>query len=158
MLETCYWSVSNASPQQGNIVDEIGSLFDDAVRIRMISDVPVGIISGGLDSSAIAASMKDQIGESDDLNVLSVVSGSQLDESRFVDIMSDFLGSEAHKITLIGILNAVGLLKKVTWHNDTPLGSFSNAAHYLMMKRANELGVTVILSGQGERGAMDKNT
>ena len=153
VVETCYWSVSNASPYQGNnIVDEIGSLFDDAVRIRMISDVPVGItLSGGLDSSAIAASMKDQIGESDDLNVLSVVSpGSQLDESRFVDIMSDFLGSEAHKITLDwNPTDAVGLLKKVTWHNDTPLGSFSNAAHYLMMKRANELGVTVILSGQG---------
>jgi asparagine synthase (glutamine-hydrolysing) len=40
-------------------------------------------------------------------------------------------------------------MRKVTWHNDSPLGSFSNVAHYLLMKKAHELGITVILSGQG---------
>ena len=38
---------------------------------------------------------------------------------------------------------------KLSWFNDEPLGSFSTIAHYLLMKRARDLGVTVLLSGQG---------
>ena len=152
-IETCYWSVSDALPYKGNdVVGDLRDLFYDAVRLRMISDVPVGVtLSGGLDSSAIATAMNDHLGGSGNLNILSVVSpGSDLDESPFIDIMSDYLGTEAHKVTLDwNPVEAVSLLKKVTWHNDTPVGSFSNAAHYLMMKKANELGITVILSGQG---------
>ena len=44
---------------------------------------------------------------------------------------------------------AISLLKEVSWFNDSPLGSFSNVAHYLMMKKAHEFDIKVILSGQG---------
>lgn len=152
-IEKCYWSVSNALPYEGDdVVGDVRKIFYDSVRLRMISDVPIGVtLSGGLDSSAIAGAMKDHLGGVGNLNILSVVSpGSDLDESPFIDIMCDYLGAKAEKVTLDWSPDeAVALLRDVTWHNDTPVGSFSNVAHYLMMKKANDLGITVILSGQG---------
>jgi asparagine synthase (glutamine-hydrolysing) len=148
-----YWNVLEADSYTGDdLVNHTKELFNDAVRLRMRSDVPVGVtLSGGLDSSAIASSMKEHLGCSDNLNILSVVSpGSKLDESEFIDEMADYLGAKIHKIELNwSASEAVELLQKVTWYNDSPVGSFSNVAHFLMMKKAYELGITVILSGQG---------
>jgi len=148
-----YWNVRDAEPYTGSdLADHVRELFNDSVRLRMRSDVPVGItLSGGLDSSAIASSMKQHLGSSDKLNILSAVSpGSKLDESEFIDEMSSYLGAKAHKVNLNWTASeAVELLKIVTWHNDSPVGSFSNVAHFQLMKKAKELGITVILSGQG---------
>jgi len=148
-----YWNVLDAPAYTGNdLVGHTKDLFNDAVNLRMRSDVPVGVtLSGGLDSSAIASSMKQHLGSADNLNILSVVSpGSELDESEFIDEMADYLKAKIHKIELNwSASEALELLKKVTWHNDSPVGSFSNAAHYLMMEKAHDLGITVILSGQG---------
>lgn len=150
---TRYWNVLDAAPYSGNdLVNHVKELFNDAVSLRMRSDVPVGVtLSGGLDSSSIASSMKKYLGDSGQLNVLSAVSpGSDLDESEFIDEMVGYLGVKVNKVEFNwGADEAVELLKKVTWYNDSPVGSFSNVAHYLMMKKAKELGITVILSGQG---------
>src|SRR6476659_10261525 len=55
-----------------------------------------------------------------------------------------------HRVSIeLGPDNAIPLLEKTTWHNDEPIGSLSNVAHYLLMEKARELGITVILSGQG---------
>ncbi|PWY56594.1 asparagine synthase (glutamine-hydrolyzing) [Legionella qingyii] len=148
-----YWNVLDAEPFEGdNLHEHVASLFQDAVNIRMKSDVPIGVtLSGGLDSSSIAAMMQQHLGSAANLNILSVVSpGSKLDESVFIDKMAHFLGAKVHKLELSwSPTDAIDLLKKATWHNDAPLGSFSNVAHYLMMQKAHELGITVILSGQG---------
>jgi asparagine synthase (glutamine-hydrolysing) len=150
---TRYWNVLDAEPYSGdNLVGHVKELFNDSVKLRMRSDVPVAVtLSGGLDSSSIASSMKQYLGTTGQLNILSVVSpGSNLDESEFIDEMADYLHEKVNKVELNwSASEAVSLLKKVTWHNDSPVGSFSNVAHYLMMKKAKELGVTVILSGQG---------
>ncbi len=148
-----YWSVLKSSNYSGDdLVGHIKDLFNDSVRLRMRSDVPVGVtLSGGLDSSAIAASMKEHLGSSENLNILSAVSSnSKLDESEFIDEMAVFLKAKVHKVDMNwSSSEAIELLNKVTWYNDSPVGSFSNVAHYLLMEKAHELGITVILSGQG---------
>ena len=148
-----YWDVLDKKPYSGDdLVGHVQSLFDSSVQIRMRSDVPVGVtLSGGLDSSSIAAAMKRHLGSSDNLHILSAVSPqSDLDESKFIDIMAESLNAKIHKVELNwGADEAIELLKKTIWHNDAPIGSFSNVAHYLLMKKAHELGITVILSGQG---------
>lgn len=126
-------------------------LFADAVRLRLRSDVPVGMtLSGGLDSSLIAHAMKEQLGHSN-FTVLSAVSpGAKEDESRFVDIMAKACGLNVTKIELgWQPEDALGLMARATWCNDAPLGSFSNVAFYLLMQAAQQQGVKVILSGQG---------
>jgi len=149
-----FWDVFSGDGELSfdEAVQKSKELFSDAVKLRMRSDVPVGVtLSGGIDSSAIAAMMKATLSEGQELKILSAVSpGSAHDESEFIDIMADALGVSAQKVQLGWEPHeAIDLMRTVTWHNDSPLGSFSNVAHYLMMEKAQELGITVILSGQG---------
>lgn len=130
---------------------EFRALFDDAVKLRLRADVPVGVtLSGGLDSSLICQAVRHQL-QRDDFFVLSAVSpGSPGDESRFVDIVADHYGLAVNKVDLRwSPEETLALMHKTTWHNDAPLGSLSNVAFYLLMSKAHEKGVKVILSGQG---------
>lgn len=149
-----YWDVhkSEILPNTSDVERYTKELFDDAVRLRMRSDVPFGVtLSGGIDSSAIASVMKNYLAGEQELNILSAVTpGSRQDESKFIDIMGKYLQSKVHKVQLgWDPKDTWDLMRKATWHNDSPLGSFSNVAHYLLMQKANQLGITVILSGQG---------
>jgi asparagine synthase (glutamine-hydrolysing) len=153
-----YWNIiredhpSDADVSEDEIAEEIRDLFCDAVRLRLRSDVPVGVlVSGGIDSSAIAVSMQHLLGKDTNLNLIGMVSNdSKCDESPFIDILSRHLGIGVHKVNLdIGPQDAMVQLEKVCWHNDQPVGSFSHVAHYLLMKKAADLGVIVVLTGQG---------
>lgn len=153
-----YWCVSREelrpSPavSDDELAEEIRDLFCDAVRLRLRSDVPVGVlVSGGIDSSAIAASMQHILGKDANLNLIGMVSSDQkCDETPFIDILSRHLDIDVHKVNLdLGPKEALAQLEAVCWYNDQPVGSFSNVAHYLLMKKAADLGVTVVLTGQG---------
>jgi asparagine synthase (glutamine-hydrolysing) len=150
-----FWSVPEHDIFDGDLerrVDGVREMFIDAVRLRLRSDVPVGVLlSGGLDSSSIAAAMQLVLGKDADLHVLSAVSDDpHYDEQPFIDRMATRLGCPVHKFPLrFQPEEAFRLLDTVTYYNDEPVGSFSTVAHYLLMQRARELGVTVILSGQG---------
>ncbi len=133
-------------------VEKVRSLFLDAVRLRLRSDVPVGVLlSGGIDSSAIACAMHSMIDQDVDMNLLSVVSDNKdFDESPFIDKVGAYLKRKIHKVSLsVDPKNMLDLLKTVSWFNDEPIGGFSTLLHYLLMGKAKELNITVILSGQG---------
>ncbi len=133
------------------LIQQVHDLFHDAVRLRLRSDVPVGLLlSGGVDSSAIATAVHAQKGGADVAMLAAVSSDDRFDESRYVDIVARHLGHEVHKVHMdLGADEAFDLLERVTWHNDEPIGSFTTVAHYKLMEAAKQLGVTVVLSGQG---------
>lgn len=135
-----------------NQIDCVRETFIDSVRLRLRSDVPLGVLlSGGIDSSSIAAAMQSIFGKGSDLNLISAVSrDARYDESPFINLVARHLGRTVHKVVLDDDPhNLFALLPQVCWANDEPIGSFSTVAHYLLMQRAQEIGVTVILSGQG---------
>lgn len=150
-----YWQLSDRSAEfssEESLIENLRELFFDAVRLRLRSDVPIGILlSGGLDSSSIATATQTILGSNNQLNLLGSVSNdARYDESHFMDIMGTYLHNPVNKVTLdLEPESAFDYLEKVCWFNDEPVGSFSNIAHYLLMEKAQELGVTVILSGQG---------
>lgn len=150
-----YWNFPTEqvdSLSEKTLIEQIQELFIDAVRLRLRSDVPVGVLlSGGIDSSSIASVMQKILGKDAELKLLSAVSkDSRYDESLFIDCMSKYLNCDVRKVVLdFQPDQAFDYLEQVCWFNDEPVGSFSNVAHYLLMKQAKELGVTVILSGQG---------
>lgn len=126
-------------------------LFESAVRLRLRSDVPVGVtLSGGLDSSLITHAMRTELGHSNFTVLSAVAPGQAEDESKYIDIMRDAYGLKVTKIAMDWKPeDALALLAKATWCNDSPLGSFSNVAFYLLMQAARAHEVKVILSGQG---------
>ena len=132
-------------------VDETRALLDDAVRIRLRSDVPLGVLlSGGLDSSAIAASAVRQLGGAPLVSLSAVSSDRLSDESEFSRRVGHHLGLDIREVTLDLVPGqSAQLIREVTQQNDEPIGGFSCVAQYLLMQRARELGITVLLSGQG---------
>ena len=149
-----FWSptVSESGMSVKDAAESVRELLIDSVRIRLRSDVPVGVLlSGGVDSSAIAGCMHSLLGPAADLNLLSAVSdGSRFDESPFIDAVAAYLQRSTRKVVIDSEPSSVlPLLEEVCWYNDEPVGSFGNVAQFLLMKRAKELGIAVILSGQG---------
>ena len=152
---TRYWSVPIVYDDQQNeskLVEEIRATFIDSVRLRLRSDVPIGILlSGGVDSSAIAAAVHHIDSSRQDIKLISAVGPvGQGDEQPFIDVVAAHLHRHVEKVVLdYPPGKTLDLIGEATWFNDEPLGSFSTLAHYLLMKRARELDVTVLLSGQG---------
>jgi asparagine synthase (glutamine-hydrolysing) len=150
-----YWTPKlEGGPElrEADVAEDVRGLFFDSVRLRLRSDVPVGVLlSGGLDSSSIAAAMHTHLGERANLNLLAAVSAdSRFDESPFIDRVADHLQRPVHKVLLdLHPSTAMTRLEEAAWFHDEPVGSFSTVAHFLLMKRAKELGITVVLSGQG---------
>lgn len=158
MVETSFWQPllddKNAKESDSNEIEQlVRQQVMDAVRLRLRSDVPVGVLlSGGLDSSIIAACIKQLLPQDHkNVTVLSAVSpGKPGDESKFIDMVAEHLDIRPIKVsTAWGPEQALELLRRVSYVNDAPLGSFSNVAFYLLMEKAKANGIKVILSGQG---------
>ena len=149
-----YWTLDGASeaPSERAAIEQTRALLTDAARLRLRSDVPVGLLlSGGLDSSAIAALVSERLGPNSDLTFISAVSDDRAtDESAFIHTVARHLARPVTEVRLdFPRENILPLIARVTEQCDEPLGSFSCVAQNLLMQRAHELGVTVLLSGQG---------
>jgi asparagine synthase (glutamine-hydrolysing) len=150
-----YFSLAASSPAVADtaaLIEEVRNIFVDAVRVRLRSDVPLGVlVSGGIDSSAIAGVVHALGPDRDDIRMFSAIDAEgKQDEQPFIDIVADHLQRPVEKVTLNYQPDvAFDLMSEVSWFNDEPIGSFSTLAHYLLMERARSLGVTVLFSGQG---------
>ena len=149
-----YWDVPVGRPaddlaglSDAAIVGRFRDLLEEAVRIRLMSDVPLGMfLSGGLDSSAIAALMARMIDRP--LKTFSVAfkdrAFSELDYARQV---STAIGADAHEI-VIDDEDFFGALPKLIWHEDEPIAHPSSIPLYFVSALARQ-HVTVVLTGEG---------
>jgi asparagine synthase (glutamine-hydrolysing) len=150
-----YWTITptySTDSTECELIELVRDTFFHAVKLRLRSDVPVGVLlSGGIDSSAIAATVHELDRSRDDITLLSAVGADgSSDEQPFIDIMANHLDRRVHKLVLrYSPSEALNMISEATWFNDEPIGSFSTVAHWLLMEKARELGVTVLLSGQG---------
>ncbi len=130
---------------------DVRELFLDAVRLRLRSDVPVGImLSGGLDSSSILAAASRVI-PGGKLRALSVISRDPAsNEEPFIDRMTSHIGCEIIKVQSDDDpVRAWDDLSDTIWHFDHPVISFSNVAHREIIRQGRERGLIVLLTGQG---------
>lgn len=127
---------------------DLESLFLDAVRLRMISDVPLAaFLSGGLDSSLVVAAMSKMASKR--VNTFSVkFAGPQvLDESPYAKMVADHCGTDHHEIVLDSE-RLKDILPEVVDHFDEPFGDSSAVPMFLVSQAARQQ-FTVALSGDG---------
>jgi asparagine synthase (glutamine-hydrolysing) len=121
--------------------------FDDAVNLRRISDVPVGVLlSGGLDSSSVAASLASQAGPSI-ANFTVRFAEPYYDEGPLAQQVAKQWGLAYHELQ-VAPSDLVALLRQASWFNDEPL-AHGNDLHLLAISRYAKSCVTVLLSGEG---------
>jgi asparagine synthase (glutamine-hydrolysing) len=128
-------------------VSRFRELLEESVRIRLMSDVPLGMfLSGGLDSSAIAALMAKMIDRP--LKTFSVAfkqrAFSELDYARQV---AAAINAESHEV-VIDDEDFFGALPRLIWHEDEPIAHPSSVPLYFVSALARE-HVTVVLTGEG---------
>lgn len=150
----CYWSLGNLPSV---ISQEPGCLFfnifEDAVKIRLRSDVPVGVfLSGGLDSTSIICSIARQnrniIREKPDFIQAFCYMDEEFDERRYINDTLQLTGA-CLNILKTDSKQSWKLLNQVMWHNDEPVHSISTVIVFELYKIASLKGIKVVLNGQG---------
>ena len=144
----CFQSPAATSASTKDLVEEFRALFFDSVRIRLRSDVKVGVLlSGGLDSSAVTTAVKQVCEEQ--LQTYSIVSEHDgCDERRFINVMCE-AGVSNRKVTF-RVDDVLDCLEQVLYYSDEPFAGFSVIAQYQLFAAIKSDGdVTVLLSGQG---------
>ncbi len=146
---TPYWDVHFA-PDYGrtvpDLVAELRSLLDESVRLRLVSDVPLGaFLSGGLDSSAVVATMARHV--TGPVRTFSIgFKDPAYDESAHARRVAREFGTEHHELILEP--DVLDVVEDVAWHLDEPFGDASAIPTYMVSKLAAE-HVKVVLSGDG---------
>jgi asparagine synthase (glutamine-hydrolysing) len=121
--------------------------LEQAVEMHLMSDVPLGVfLSGGLDSSAIAALA--QRAASGPVQTFAVgYSETQFSELIHARRLAGALGTEHREVT-IGIDDFFGALPRLIWHEDEPIAWPSSVSLYFVSKLAAQ-HVKVVLTGEG---------
>ena len=146
-----YWEIPAPAPvenrKDAEWVGECRERLEETVRMRLMSDVPLGVfLSGGLDSSAIAALMKRQF----DGPVKTFSVGyeerafSELDYARQV---AEAIGSEHHQV-IVSMGDFFNALPQLVWHEDEPITWPSSVCLYFVSRLASRQ-VKVVLTGEG---------
>ena len=143
------WYDLSSNCNRGNIDSEkYFELLTSSIKLRMRSDVPVGVcLSGGLDSSTIVSIISKRL-NIEDINSFSAVygKGKKGDESEFIDEMSLFLKNMHYTTpTAQSLFNDIDDMVKLL---DEPVPTTSIYAQYKVMELAKKY-VTVTLDGQG---------
>jgi asparagine synthase (glutamine-hydrolysing) len=144
-----YWDLDFTTKFEGTLEDaaaSVRSLFEDSVRRRLISDVPLGaFLSGGVDSSAVVATMARA--SSRPVRTFSVgFDDDAYGELPYAREVAERYGTEHNELRVKP--DTVGILPRLVEHYGEPFGDSSAVATYYLSKFARE-SVTVALSGDG---------
>ncbi|MGA8029542.1 MAG: asparagine synthase (glutamine-hydrolyzing) [Bryobacteraceae bacterium] len=121
--------------------------LEQAVRTRLMSDVPLGMfLSGGVDSSAIAALMKRL--RSEPVETFAVgYREAVYSELQYASQVSAAIGTNHHEVT-IGMEEFFNALPRLIWHEDEPISWPSSVSLYFVSRLAAD-HVKVVLTGEG---------
>lgn len=150
--EVAYWSpppAADADPaaRAEDYLEALRSKLDEAVRLRLVSDVPLGaFLSGGLDSSLVVALMAQHMTERVKTFAIGFEGEASFDETAYARRVADLLGTEHHEFRVEP--DAIRLLPFLVWHHDQPFADSSAIPTYLVSQHTRE-HVTVALTGDG---------
>lgn len=128
-------------------IAEWSELFRKAVRLRLMADVPLGMfLSGGIDSSAIAAVMSGMVDSP--VKTFSVAFAErEANELEYARLVARAFKTEHHE-TVVTPEDFFAALPELVWHEDEPLAHPSSVALYFVSRLASR-HVKVVLTGEG---------
>ena len=134
-------------PQIKNPVEWFRETFDDSVKMRMVSDVPVGVLlSGGLDSSSVLASLHHQ--KYKDIQTFNIgFKEKEHNEAHLAKMMAEKFNYGFHTMQLEN-KNLYDQLISSTYFQDEPIMHLSEP-HILAVAQMAKPAVKVLLSGEG---------
>ncbi len=146
-----YWKLSYQTrqpvPSVAEAAEQLRELLADAVRMRMVSDVPLGVLlSGGIDSSVVTALAVRASSETVKTFSISFAEAS-FDESQYARAVAKFLGTDHHEERFSASL-AANLVSEIGAWMDEPISDPSLVPTYLL-SRFTRKHVTVALGGDG---------
>jgi asparagine synthase (glutamine-hydrolysing) len=144
-----YWDFRyeiSETRKEEDYLDELRSLIDEAVRVRLISEVPLGaFLSGGVDSSAVVGYMARNMNQP--VKTFSIgFDEDSYDELKYARIAAKHFGTDHHEFIVTP--DIVEIVDELVWHFDEPFADSSALPTYMVSKLARDY-VTVILSGDG---------
>jgi asparagine synthase (glutamine-hydrolysing) len=148
-----YWRYPKQTASTDRLSDaeyreQLLASVDDSVRVRLMSDVPLGaMLSGGIDSSVVTALMAKHMTrpvQTFSVGFVDSPEANELDDARLV---ARALGTDHHELAL-SLTDDVVDLTELVWYLDEPIADLSSLGSYALCKFASET-VSVALSGQG---------
>lgn len=151
-LLTRYWDIPYGDTARHGDDDqfdqEFAALFTDAVNLRMNADVRVGVLlSGGLDSSAIAAAISKAPGARLSTYSVAFADSPETDERQYAREVAAHVGADHHEV-VIGKEEFLDFLPRFVVATDEPLADLASIPLYYVSRLARER-VKVVLSGEG---------
>ena len=148
-----YWDLSfapdeaTAARSDRDLVEEYSARFEEAVRLRLMADVPLGMfLSGGIDSAAITAAMSTMV--SDRIKTFSVAfTEREANELQWARLVAQQYDTDHHEV-VVSPQEFFGALPRLVWHEDEPIAHPSSVALNLVSRLASE-HVKVVLTGEG---------
>jgi asparagine synthase (glutamine-hydrolysing) len=144
-----YWDVSftpTCNDDEATAIERTRDLLEDAIKVRLMSEVPLGaFLSGGLDSSVVVGLMSQMMEQP--VKTFSI----GFDEDDFSELpyarkVAHHFGTDHHEFCVRSDL--VSVLPQLVWAYDEPFGDSSMLPTYYVSKLARE-HVTVVLTGDG---------
>jgi asparagine synthase (glutamine-hydrolysing) len=144
-----YWKLRYTPKRKMCMADAIAELhlrLTEAVRLRLVSDVPLGaFLSGGVDSTAVVIHMAQLMDRP--VRTFSVGFGTKsFDERPFARIVAERYGTEHTELMVESPV--ADILSRLVWHYDEPFGDSSAVPSYLISELTRQ-HVTVVLNGDG---------
>jgi len=153
-----YWSDEIPDEAAEPLVDPSGKMaaadaetvqkeLEEAVRLRLRADVPVGVyLSGGIDSALVAALMKRNLNARPHSFSISF-EGSGRNEREFARRSAEFIGTHHHDLTVTKEM-LWDNLEESLWFSELPFASLAPVGKFLLSREARKF-VTVVLTGEG---------
>ncbi len=148
-----YWDLqftpnqSGARRSEADYIAEWTEMFRTSVRLRLMADVPLGMfLSGGIDSSAIAAVMSGMVDEP--IKTFSVgFAEREANELEYARLVATKFKTDHHEI-IVSPEDFFAALPKLVWHEDEPLAHPASVPLYFVSRLASQ-HVKVVLTGEG---------